>query len=315
MPQNFNPIPDTRKFHMPTIATLDLRSAVLGFFASGKARLNSAMTKCLMSLSLVFLLAACGGSDDADRTYVGQVAGTDAYIGIVENGDQMLAYVCDGNGISRWFKGGYSQALASTLTSGGQTLVVQSTPLGLQGTVDVDGVPKTFTARQVPQGSEAGLYRVDVPIDDQAIVGGWVVLEDQTRRGLVSLGGTTLSTSSLSFSSGTVQVTSPTLTSFVSVKPATAITTSCSYSGTVTNAAGSRLAGVRVRVFDTSAVPERLVGETTTDATGGYRLSVNQPSPSPTKTYRAVVINSAGQVVAQGSATASCGATIHLVVR
>lgn len=296
-------------------AAVDLMWSLLGFFASCTARLTNTVAKCLMSLSLVVVLAACGGSDEAERKYVGQVAGTDAYIGMVADGNQMLAYVCDGHSISRWFRGAYSPNQASTLTSGGQTLVVLATPVGLQGTVDVDGVPKTFMVRHVPQGSEAGLYRAEVPIDGQAMVGGWVVLEDQTHRGLVSLGGTSLSTSSLSFSSGTVQVTSPTLTSFVSVKPATITTTSCSYSGTVTNAAGSRLAGVRVRVFDTSATPERLIGETTTDATGGYRLSVNQPSPSPTKTYRAVVINSAGQTLAHASATASCGATIPLVVR
>jgi hypothetical protein len=305
---------------MPTLVTPDLSSAVLGLFASGKTRVNNVIAKCLMLFSLVFLLAACGGSDEAERNeaerkYVGQVTGTDAYIGLVENGDQLLAYVCDGNGISRWFKGGFSPVQASTLTAGGQTLVVQPTPQGLQGAVDVDGVPRTFTVRQVPQSSEAGLYRAEVPIDDQTMVGGWVVLEDLTHRGLVSLGGTTLTTSSLSVSSGTVQVTSPTLNSFVSVKPATTITTSCGYTGMVTNAAGARLAGVRVRVFDTSTTPERLIGETTTDATGNYRLTVNQTSPSPTKTYRAVVVNSAGQTVAQESATASCGATIHLVVR
>ena len=41
----------------------------------------------------------------ADRTVVGKVAGTDAYVGIALAPDHTLAYVCDGASISQWFNG------------------------------------------------------------------------------------------------------------------------------------------------------------------------------------------------------------------
>lgn len=270
--------------------------------------------KFVFSIFISSVLTACGGSDDSEQKYVGKVMGTDAYIGVVESGKRVIAYVCDGNNISQWFEGSFTQAGVVKLESNGQTLMLQATPQGFQGTYEKDGDRKSFLANSIPSASEAGIYRADVPINDQSIIGGWVVLEDQTRRGLVTLGGTKLSTSGFSLSTSSVQITANNTTSLITVSPVSTTTVTCRFSGVVSNSSGALISGLRVRIFDTSTLPERLIGEATTDSRGSYSLSVNQSSTSITKTYRIIVLNSAGQTIAQTTSSTSCGATTNFSI-
>ena len=51
------------------------------------------------------LSAPAGAADVPRRGYVGRVAGTKAFVGVVVRGSRVTAYVCDGRKLARWFEG------------------------------------------------------------------------------------------------------------------------------------------------------------------------------------------------------------------
>lgn len=273
------------------------------------------LSRWLTLFLAVSVVSACGGdTEEGAQTYVGRVAATDAYIGVVANSTEMIAYVCDGNSIRRWFRGARSAGPETTLVAGDETLVMRFSASGVDGTVDAGGSPKTYTANLVPAGSPAGFYRAEVPVDDQILEGGWIVLEDGTFRGQATLGGSTTSSTQLNFSTGSALFTVSGKSSLVNVAPVSISTTTCIYSGTVTNAATQRLSGVRIKLFDVSVSPERLIGEATTDLNGNYRLVVTQPVTSLAKSYRIDVFGASGQKLGQALFAATCGSQNNISV-
>lgn len=270
----------------------------------------------LVVLATAAALAACGGSDNAvtsARTYVGKVEGTDALIGLVSDGTAAVAYVCDGQDTATWFRGAQPDARTIQLDAGADGLVATLSEQGAEGHVVLAGTRRKFTAVPASPGTPAGLYRAEVPLDAGTLIGGWIALASGEVRGLLKLGSTSLSTSQLSLSSGSVLVTSSTLTDTVMLAAVSTSTSTCAYSGTVKSASGAGLSGVRVRVYDTTTTPNRLIGEATTDATGAYRFTATQNSPAPTRTFRAVATDSAGRTVGQASTSTSCGAVLNIV--
>lgn len=270
----------------------------------------------LAVIASVLALAACGGSDNAAapaKAYVGKVEGTDALIGLVSDGVAAIAYVCDGQELATWFRGAQADARTIQLDSGGDGLVANVSEQSAEGHVVLAGTRRKFTAVPAAPGTTAGLYRADVPLDAGTLIGGWIALASGEVRGLLKLGSTTLSTSQLSLASGSVLVTSSILTDTVVLAAVSTSTTTCAYSGTVKSASGASLSGVRVRVYDITTTPNRLIGEATTGATGAYRFTATQNSPAPTRTFRAVATDSAGRTVGQASTSASCGAVLNIV--
>jgi hypothetical protein len=66
------------------------------------------MFACVVLAALVeagSLPAPASAAGVARPGYVGRVAGTDAFVGIVIRGRAVTAYACDGRTLARWFEG------------------------------------------------------------------------------------------------------------------------------------------------------------------------------------------------------------------
>ena len=137
----------------------------------------------LILLSLV--LSACDSSSQSEVTtgsWAGKVEGTDAFIGIASNGKEVIAYVCDGQSISQWFKGQINSN-SLELSANGATLRLDLAVDSASGTVTLaDGGSFNFTADRA--SGDAGLYRLDESANGEDFVSGWVVLNDGQLRGL-----------------------------------------------------------------------------------------------------------------------------------
>ena len=113
-------------------------------------------------------------------TFVGSVQGTDAFIAVVSDGQDVQAYLCDGVTYGDWFRGPVRDGRAEIESERGLRLAVQLRPGGASGTVrGLGGNEWAFEAE--PAQGEAGLYRTRP--DDPEYVGGWVVLNDGDFRG------------------------------------------------------------------------------------------------------------------------------------
>ena len=147
--------------------------------------------------ALAMSLAACGDDDDDETAaaptgnYAGEVEGTDAYIGVVSNGSELIGYVCDGKKVSAWVEGPVSEGTTDLTNRDGEKVgEVTFTADEATGEVSVPGASGTFTA-ELGTG-EGGLYREakGEPGSPDATETGWVVLNDGQIRGLKNVGGT-----------------------------------------------------------------------------------------------------------------------------
>jgi hypothetical protein len=164
--------------------------------------------KRLVGVVLLGVLAAtfvaCGADDDdpsspADvssnssgiaGSFVGSVEGSDAFIGIVVlQTREALAYVCDGKGLSQWFRG-TAGANDFNVDTDGAELRARMSLDGASGTVRLaGGVAMAFEAD--PARGKAGLYRATGEGPAEALAGGWIVREDGQQRGSVTVRNTT----------------------------------------------------------------------------------------------------------------------------
>ena len=132
----------------------------------------------LIVLVALFGLAACGSSASAPAAtppsittpvageFVGITNKVDA-IGISTNGQQLIAYACDGYAKQKhtptyavWFKGAVSHNAADLTATNGSHLVVTLTAQAASGTVTLSsGQSFSFTAIAVPSRGGADLYR------------------------------------------------------------------------------------------------------------------------------------------------------------
>jgi hypothetical protein len=148
----------------------------------------------LATMLPALLVAACAGNGDtgaaAERqaitgSFVGTVAGSDAYVAIVVGADgDALAYVTDGAGSVDWVNGRLTHRTAKLSNEGGATLDAKFRRDTVTGSFTRPRSPALqFTARRddVP----SGLYRATQDLADGRYVGGWIVLPDGTERGAV----------------------------------------------------------------------------------------------------------------------------------
>ena len=142
---------------------------------------------------------------------MGQVVGTDAFLGVVIFANrETLAYVCDGTSIAQWFRGPAGPEALALTAEGGARLNATLTPAAVTGTVTLaDGRAFDFTA--TPATGEAGLYRAHETLDGVEHVAGWVVLPDGQQRGAITAGGRTLPAPRLTPATPTVPVGGGTL--------------------------------------------------------------------------------------------------------
>lgn len=120
-------------------------------------------------------------------TYVGWVDGGGASVAIIVDGDDTIAYVCDGATAEAWLQGGASDGQLY-LTGAGGSLVASYDDRQATGQTTVAGRTWTFTAEQV--APPEGLYRfADTIAGGAEVIGGWIVLPDGSQVGVLTVGG------------------------------------------------------------------------------------------------------------------------------
>jgi len=137
---------------------------------------------------LMLLIAACSSSNQTQdvQHYVGQVEGTDAFIGLVTDGSQITAYVCDGTdttiSILAWFKGSLSENAFTLVNDNNLTLTGKIDSGKASGSLSLaDGSQHAFVS-EIAEGS-AGVFREEKAVNGDVTVTGWIVLPNQEYRG------------------------------------------------------------------------------------------------------------------------------------
>lgn len=149
------------------------------------------------------------GAEPDPITYVGDVDGGGASVALVLNGDEAIAYVCDGE-IEAWLEG----------TARNGELVLDGDDAELNGSYDEDaasgevtalGESWTFTVDLAEQPE--GLYRVaDTILGGAEVDGGWIVLPDGRQVGVLTLDGESAPAPELDTETGEVTVDGGTVT-------------------------------------------------------------------------------------------------------
>ena len=151
---------------------------------TGRRLLTGALVAGLLAV------AGCGGSDTEPvretGSFVGRLAGSDAFVALVTNGEVAEGYVCDGRTGKR-FTGTLDGARAELLADDGTRLVATLRDGRAQGTLAEGGRELAFTA-DAARG-EAGYYRAEAP--DGRRLASWIVLADGRQRGVRQAGAAT----------------------------------------------------------------------------------------------------------------------------
>ncbi|MDH5671476.1 MAG: DUF4150 domain-containing protein [Myxococcales bacterium] len=146
--------------------------------------------------SLVLLASACaarGGRAGAapEAGFVGQVAGSEAFIAIVTGETEAAAYVCNGEEqIFEWFEGALDAPGAIQLSNAaGGELSATRLGDGFEGEVTLSaGTRHSFTSEVAD--SAAGLFRVlGAEAEADGIKAGWIVDNDGDERGALLRSG------------------------------------------------------------------------------------------------------------------------------
>ena len=148
----------------------------------------------VLIVALILLLAACGSSGSSPtvaRTpattaaalvkgeFVGD-AGSLAGIALSTNGQQVIAYLCNGDArhlsLAEWFKGPVTSNGIDITNAHGAHLVATVSARAMTGTVTLkDGRSAPFTARLLPApGSDYGLFRSEETFHGVPYLGGWI---------------------------------------------------------------------------------------------------------------------------------------------
>ena len=154
----------------------------------------------LAVLALFLLVSGCGDDDDdqaaqetattesagATGVFVGEVAGTDAYVALISDGTELRGgYVCDGKRTSVWLKPAkLSDGKVSLTSRAGDALgSAELSGDGADGELKLAGQVHTFSA--APAAGKAGLSREAKGKFGKPgyVETGWIVLADGSVRG------------------------------------------------------------------------------------------------------------------------------------
>ena len=142
----------------------------------------------LAMLVVVGALSAPASAADVPRLgYVGRVAGTKAFVGVVVRGSRVMAYVCDGRKLARWFEGtlrGERARLRSR--SGGRLTLKVASARRARGVLRLPGRKRLRFAASAARG-RAGLFRDERDVTRSGrplrTLTGWVRLNNGRVRG------------------------------------------------------------------------------------------------------------------------------------
>jgi len=139
-------------------------------------------------LLLMLVVSACGAqTQPVTGSFAGRVEGSDAFIGLVRNGDQMMTYYCDGTAETTpvlwgWFRGELNGSAFDLTNENGDHLIGEFNADGASGTITLaGGSALNFLAEPVSQ--PAGLYRHQETVEGAEAVAGWIVLANGEVRG------------------------------------------------------------------------------------------------------------------------------------
>lgn len=136
----------------------------------------------VMLLMASIPLTGCGASEPA-QTFVGRLEGgpKGALIGLVTQGDQLVAYVCSGDGEfnrqhCRWFFGSLAGGKFDIAHDKGPRLSGARQGEKVTGALrTISGQSLTFEAALVSDAGNAGVYRIAFPTGNTM---GWIVDQD-----------------------------------------------------------------------------------------------------------------------------------------
>lgn len=236
-----------------------------------------------------------------EGSWAGSIEGTDGYVAIVANHDNLVAYACDSGAIHDWFVSSATTSLAAS--SNGVSLSASPSGDGWRGQITLaDGSSHAFSADRAP----GALFRAEGADPDARWVGGWIDRAATGQRGalLVEKGGATtqlapiLTTSTLTVSTNggvagvTVRPIDPSAIR-TQVPPAA---TQWTAAGRVSTATTAPAAGVGVQFLGPAG---GLLGNARTGTDGTYRLAMAVPAQPITVTT--AVVRSDGSTAAQAS--------------
>jgi hypothetical protein len=123
----------------------------------------------------------------APGTFVGQVAGSTFFIGLVIQEGQAVAYLCNGEDIGEWLKGSVSDGQVTLSNPNGTNLTASLDGRNVRGTVALLG-GQSFSFEAVPAKANTGFFRLVETEGDSRTVSGWILTEAGLR-GTTSNGG------------------------------------------------------------------------------------------------------------------------------
>lgn len=125
-----------------------------------------------------------------DQTaYAGRTSGNEATIAITVQGDQVAAYLCDGDQVEAWLEGTITGGELNLQGSGDAGATGSLAGDAVFGTVQVQGTQWPYAAQRAE--SPAGLYEGRGTVDGAPARIGWVVLPDGSQTGVAKIGDTT----------------------------------------------------------------------------------------------------------------------------
>lgn len=135
--------------------------------------------------------AGSAGGALTNGSFVGRVAGSDAFVAIVANGADVMAYVCDGKNLAQWFKGQRQGSAIELTTEDGARLTVNMTSSAGTGSLRqasgtfraANGEERRFDTAATTTLDRAGLYRGAGVVDGGNAVLGVIVLPSGEFRG------------------------------------------------------------------------------------------------------------------------------------
>jgi hypothetical protein len=146
----------------------------------------------LVPAAAAALVLAGGGTASAPTplasggTWVGPVQASDAFVAIVSDGEQIVAYVCDNGTVGTWFFGSDGSAPHQQLVARGGSLLDVTLGTRATGTFTHAGRVYSFEARAAKRPV---LFRADANAAGTGVLAGWIQNGDESR-GTLALGST-----------------------------------------------------------------------------------------------------------------------------
>jgi hypothetical protein len=116
-----------------------------------------------------------------DKTYVGALDGSTAFIAVVVQNSVAVVYICDGDQISEWFGGSVSKDQLDFTSAKGTHLTASAAADSVSGTLALaGGQPLAFVAQPAVEG-QTGLFRFKGDQDKVTYTTGWIVTQTGAR--------------------------------------------------------------------------------------------------------------------------------------